>query len=191
MKRAQDPKNFTASQRKNIKTATQQNALDVQSSIRKRMKRGVSPRNKALTVLIKGSSKPLIGLDNQLFQGIAIVNVNFRRAFVGVRKVDDVFDIAETLHEGREIGVSDKMRGLFFLLWLASIGRVKPETLTGRAAELFDRFQEWKPLRPETRLIRIPSRPWIRQTFDESALRDRVFRRWAKASQRSLDQGAR
>lgn len=169
--------------RKHIALGTRRGALLVLREIRQGVKRGIPPKNAALTVAIKGSSKTLVD-HGDLFQALAIDQPDWREAFIGIKKTEGVYNIAKTLHEGETIPVTDKMRGLFYVLWLASVahktgGGTIP--LTGRAAQLFSRFKDWSPLKAETRAIKIPARPFIRNVFEDAAIKAAIIKKWEDA----------
>lgn len=144
--------------------------------------------NAALTIAIKGEDKPLVDSAG-LFQAITSRRVKWNEHFIGVLRASGVFNVAEIVHDGLIIPVSERMRNLFFILWIASLrkadGRPGP-TLTGRAAELFERFKSWKPLKPSTRAIKIPARPFGALTVADAALRKRMEREWNRAVERAL-----
>lgn len=181
---------------KHVGLATGRNARLVQRAIRQKIKHGVKPPNAPLTVAIKQSDKPLVDRGD-LFGAISVVQPDWRSAFIGVNRKDPLHDIAEVLHEGKIVPVTQKMRGLFFMLWLASKAArgdadapmVVP--LSGRARELFERFQDWRPLKPETRAIKIPARPFIRQAFEDPQVRRRVMEGWVRAVGRAAKEVTR
>lgn len=146
----------------------------LEAAQRKRIKTGMPPPNAPLTIAIKGSSKPLADRGD-LFGANKSTAVAWNKVFVGVLATEGVYDIARTIHDGKVIPVTDKMRGLFTVLWMASIGSIEPSALTGRAAELWSRMPGgWHPLDENTKVIVIPARPWIKDTFEDPAIQKKV-----------------
>lgn len=167
-----------------VTKATGQNALLVVRAIRKKIQAGDFEGNASLTVAIKGSTKPLVHSGNT-FQAITHT-LKGPNAFVGILRTAKEHDIAVMLHEGTELPVTERMRGLFYVLWLASVGSIPASELNGRAAELFSRYQKWKPLKPSTTKIVIPGRPFIREAFEDRALRAKIAKNWANAVQAGM-----
>ncbi len=153
-----------------------------ESEIRQGIRSGSFEKNADLTIMIKGSSKPLVDRGSGIFQGISSHEVDGHTVFVGILRTDEEYNIALALHEGVSISVTPAMRGLFFYLWQASEGKIDPSELTGRAAELWERQQGgWKPLKTDTTHIRIPSRPFIADAVQSPKLKRRARAIWAKA----------
>lgn len=185
--RAVGKKVFRSKLRKHLKQATFFNQKIAEASIRKEIKRGSFEANSPLTIMIKGSSKPLVDKGTGLFQAITSKRVDDLTAFAGVLRTSEKYNIALGLHEGMTIRVTPAMRGMFFMLWKASEGEIGAGELTGRAAELWDRAPGgWKPLRSTTTQIIIPARPFIRQAFDNAELRRRAKRNWENAVQKTI-----
>ena len=176
---ALDPARFDAASKKALRRATQLNGKVGERSMRQCIRAGVSPSNAALTQALKGGDKPLVD-SGELFQAIASEVVSDSEVFIGVLRTNGAYNVAEIVHEGATIGVTAKMRGMFFYLWKASIGEMDPTKLTGRAAELFERFQDWKPLLPSTTAIVIPARRFS-EAILASDVRDEVKRNWETA----------
>jgi phage gpG-like protein len=176
---------FRSLLQKHVARATGRAARITQKAIRQEIKSGVPPRQAALTAALKGSSKTLVD-KGDLFQSISVDQKSWDQAFVGVHRKAGIYNIAEALHEGREIPVSQKMRALFFYLWLASMSANgmrtgPPPRLTGRAAQLFQQFKDWLPLKDSTRIIRIPARPFLRRAFAQADLQKRIQEEWRSA----------
>jgi hypothetical protein len=179
-----EPGKANAVVKRHLRRATRLNGKVAEKQIRDSIKSGSYAANAELTEAIKGTNKPLVGIGAgaQLFGGITSRMMDDTTLFVGVLKTSDVYDIAVTLHEGLSIGVTNKMRGMFFALWQASIGKLPPEKLTGRAAELFAQMSSgWKPLRKSTAVIVIPSRPFIEQAFADKTIRNTSKKNWQAA----------
>ena len=118
--------------------------------------------------------------------------------FSGVIKTSAGYNIAKVIHNGKSIKVTQRMRNLFYILFLASktvastlstrSRATKPITLTGRAKELFDKNKDkqWFPLDPGTRFIRIPKRDWIKRTFKDPQLKAIAKENWMKAIEATI-----
>jgi hypothetical protein len=166
---------------KHMALATSRNGLFAIKAIRNAIKKGDLASNSALTADIKGSNKPLVDRGD-LFGAIAKKQMGARAVFAGVLQEHDSYSIAETLHEGRVIRVTPAMRTLFRVLWMASEGTLSPSKLTGRAADLWKRMPGgWVPLSKSTVAITIPSRPFIREAFENPELKDKVIASWQRA----------
>jgi len=154
-------------------------------------------KNAALTQAIKGGDKPLVD-SSALFGSITSKATNIRTVFAGVLRTDDAFNVAVITHEGAVVKVTERMRGMFFQLWLASGARSRatgtattsaPPPLTGRAAELFSRFRgPWWPLKASTTAIKIPRRPWSDIAFKDPALKAIARENWKEAYKRTFEQ---
>jgi hypothetical protein len=168
--------------RKNLRIATALNGKVGEALLRKAIQSGAKLKpNARLTKLIKRSKKPLVD-QGLLFQSVTSVVHDDFTVFVGVLRKSEGYNLIETLHEGKEIKVTPEMRGMFFMLWRASIGEIDPSKLTGRAAELWKRMPGgWKPLAADTVVIIIPSRPFIRIAFSNTQMIKQVRDNWKKA----------
>jgi len=161
-------------------------------AIRKQIQGKKLVKNAALTVAIKGANNPLVD-GSELFKAITSKQLAWNKVFAGILRegvwAGKKFNIAKMLHEGRDIPVTKKMRNLFYVLWLASLdakdggGRLKGGA-SGRAAELFAKFQDWKPLRASTVMIRIPARPFVKQAMDDPRLQTSIREGWEGALKR-------
>lgn len=181
IEQALDPRRFDKTLKKHLRRASALNGKIAEAMVRDTIQNGPFAPNKPLTTLIKGSEKPLVD-KGDLFQSVTSrVMKDGLTVFVGVLKTAPGFNIAVVVHEGAEIGVTAKMRGLFFILWQASIGATDPSELSGRAADLFERFQDWKPLSPSTSAIIISARPFIKETFKNKKLRKAAVDNWRQA----------
>ena len=138
--------------------------------------------NAPLTKMIKNSSKPLVHTGKTLSKAITTKMINRKSLFVGVLNSDKFYQQAVAIHEGTLIKVTPAMRGMFMLLWLASIGKEDPSNLTGRAKELWDSGgRNWAPLSPGTSAIKIPSRPFIQKAFLDPAARNFALMKFSEA----------
>lgn len=174
---------FRAAFRPVVQKATGKNALLSQAAIRKSIKSNVPPRNADLTAAIKGSTGTLRD-HGDLFGSVTHKVLSPTTAFAGILRTDDMYNIGLTLHEGATISVTPRMRAMFFVLWLASKGQV--DGLDGRAAELFERHKDWKPLKKSTDAIRIPARPFVTRAFENDKLKKRIVTNWKNAVEEAL-----
>lgn len=176
--------------RQKIRRATGIAAKLVEKKMRQQIVKGNFEPNKPLTVAIKQDEKPLVDRAD-LFQAITSKLTSYRTAFVGVLQTEGVHNTAVVVHEGKAIPVTDKMRGLFSVLWQVSEGRKDAATLSGRARELWERMPGgWFPLSSSTNVITIPSRPFVTATFADKALERKVNELWAKAIDEAIREGA-
>lgn len=196
--KALDDRNFRAQLTRNMFKATRLNGLAAEALMRRKIQQGLNPRNAALTQMIKGDDKPLVD-SAELFVSITSKAVNIRRVFAGVLRNSDAFDVAVLTHNGTVVKVTERMRSMFFNLWLASGGGARtssptaqgaaPPVLSGRAAELFARSSgPWYPLKRTTTRIVIPARRWVDEAFKDPALRKLARRNWKQAYQFTFQQ---
>lgn len=180
---------FNAQLRRQLRRATMLNAKLVERQIRQVIRSGEFERNANLTVALKGSTKPLVD-QGQLFQFITSKVIDDTTAFVGVLRTDDNYNIVQTIHNGANIPVTKRMRGLFFILWQAGQGDFPLDRLEGRAAELFQKMPNarygWRPLKDSTTHIIIPPRPFIHEAMDDRKLQLRIKENWVMAVQAAL-----
>ncbi|KKN79937.1 hypothetical protein LCGC14_0334450 [marine sediment metagenome] len=184
-----DGRKFKGVARKHLRLAAERNGKLALGAVRRGIRRGGFEGNAELTEHIKGSGKkPLVDSGTRLFQGLTSeVQSDDKTVFIGFLLADRNFEAAAAIHEGAVIKVSQAMRDMFRLLWMVSVGNMIPERLTGRAAELWGRRPGgWLPLKPSTKVIIIPARPFIKRAFEEPKLRAAVKRQWEQAIQRSL-----
>jgi hypothetical protein len=184
---AVDPRAFGAALRRNMRRATMLNGKLAVAAVRNAIRSGDFVGNAPLTIMIKGSDKPLVDQGSGLFQAVADEVVDDNTVFVGIKRTDGHYNIALALHDGVSIRVTMKMRGMFFALWQASVGQMDPGKLTGRAAELWARHPgDWRPLLASTEVITIPPRPYLDKAFQSTALRAAVRNNWQQAVQATL-----
>lgn len=186
MAKALDSKLFGQVLRKHIHHATRVNGKLLEAAIRKGIQKGVPPPNAKLTTQLKGSTKTLVD-DGDLFKAITSTTTHWNRGFVGVMKTDASYDIAQAVHDGVEIPVTEPMRRLFYALWLVSVGSKDGNSLTGRAAEMWEAMPGgWKRLSPSTTAITIPPRPFIKNVFEDKAVQAQVQKNWATSIERAI-----
>lgn len=189
--RATDAATFRRVLQKHVGTATLRNAQVIQRRVRKRIQTGVFRRNAALTVMIKGQNKPMVG-GGDLFGAITHVQEDWAHAFVGVLRTNGAFNVARVVHDGASIDVTEKMRRMFMMLWLVSEGQMSSSSLTGRAAELWRSAPGgWFPLKEGTKKIVIPSRPFIRSVFRLKSTKTTVKGNWERGVQRAFREVSR
>lgn len=165
---------------RHVGRATGRNALWLLREIRKGIQAGKFDANAPLTEAIKGSGKPLVD-KGELFKSIAMHQQSPTVAFVGILKTDKAYNLGVALHEGFTVDVTKRMRGLFFVLWLASIGAIPAGDLTGRAADLFQKYKSWKPLGDKTTAIRVKPRRFIADVFNQKGVQKRIVTNWKNA----------
>lgn len=182
---------FNRRLRVHMKRATRTNALLLRKEIRANISEAKYAKSRApnaeLTRFIKGSSKPLVDKPGGLFQSITSVVIDPFRAEVGVKKQARGAQAAIIVHEGAQVNVTPKMRGMFAALADASQGRRDPGSLRGRARELFERRSEgWKALKPGTTVIRIPRRPFIEEVVESNDVRKIIAQNWLQGAAGAL-----
>lgn len=192
-----DPSKVTPIVRKHMERANALNGIKAVEQIRTEISKGGFEGNANLTIAIKGEDKPLIGKSvggagGQLRQAITWKAVKKLIVFVGVLKVDDFYNIAAIVHEGGQFSVSDKMRTMFYYLWLASIGAIKSDKLTGRASELWSMMSgNWKPLKKSTTAIVLPKRQFINRVFEKRSFKNFVKGNWEQAMRMALAEASK
>ena len=182
-----------------LERATVVNAAVVQKTVRQVIRAGGYEPNSPLTRFIKGSSKPLIGRDAQLWKAITTKVLGPFTAEIGVLKGDATANIAIIVHEGTTIKVTPKMRRMFQLLANASraaAGNKRSKAspiapvaaLQGRARELWEMRpgRGWKALKTSTTHITLPPRPYIAKVMDDPTLQEVVQKNWLDAAANGL-----
>jgi hypothetical protein len=94
--------------------------------------------------------------------------------WVGVPRSSPHYVKAEALENGAVIKVTDKMRSLFFVLWLVSQGKMAASELDEPAAKMFARYPDWPMLSDSTTDLRLPPRPFMRAAFAKNKDKYRV-----------------
>lgn len=182
-KKATDVKRFHRKFQRHRKVALDLVAREI---IREAIKRGSFDRNAALTEMIKGSNDPLVDTGKHLVRAFR-TRFYGKDLFVGIPTTDPFYQQAKSVHEGVTMRVTDKMREMFILLWLASQGQIGPDQLTGRAAELYKRRPDgWLPLRESTQVIKIPARRFMSEAFGSPDVRAAAERLFTQAVNRTL-----
>jgi hypothetical protein len=169
--------------RKHLRRASMFIGKKGEALIREEIASGKFDPNAPLTVALKGGrNEPLIGdrPGAPFFKAITSKVVDDITVFVGILQQNKEYELAVMLHEGKVIGVTAKMRGMFFVLW-------RKETdpsivLSDRAQELWDKMPGgWKPLKESTKAIVIPGRPFIRQVWNKGEMQDMAKKFWDQA----------
>lgn len=188
MSKAIDPAKFGAIMNRNVAKATQANARLMVKAIRAGMKSGRYEANAPLTIIIKHSAKPLID-SGELWRSVTHKVIDPYSVFVGVLRAAKSSDgrslanIAEFLHEGGAITVTDKMRAMFEMLYKVSIGRLPESVLDGKALEMYTaaRGEIIYPIGDATQVIRVKGRPYISDQFENGALLTTFQKNWQEA----------
>jgi hypothetical protein len=177
--------------KKHMRRATLFNGKIYEKQIRDTIKNGQYTQNAALTIAIKGENKPLVGYETgaTLFKAITSVEISGDSVFVGVLRTDSFYNIAKTIHDGKTIKVTKKMRGLFLALHAVSVGSMSKNKLSNRGQELFSRMQiGWKPLKKSTQSIIIPAREFIIQAMRNSAIKKLAKENWQAALKKAVEE---
>lgn len=173
LKRRLDSRSFRRRLRRNVRVMGKRIGLLAEAAIIEGLHRGQGgfKANKPSTAAIKGSSRVLVD-SGQLAGSVNSKMENWYTVAIGVLKnrsvVDeqtgkqvDVKKIAAILYYGATIRVTAKMRRFF-----AAMHRQFPD--------------KWKPLSPDTRVIVIPARPYLRLAMQPKMVRQYV-KRWNEA----------
>lgn len=186
---------------KNVGRATRANAVAARKQIRQEIKAGVPPPNAELTARLKSkgkrrTTKPIVGTPGaDLFNAVTWDVESWDRATVGVKRTSEAYNVGKIVHEGATIRVTEKMRYMFQMLaWAARSQKRRPH-LEGRALELWEaggRWNtKWRPLRPETKVIVIPKRPFVRYAMQDPQLKNVMETNWTNAVRATLKYQAR
>jgi len=142
--------------------------------------------NAPLTLLLKSGSRPLSDTGRNLFKAIGTQVLSKDKLFVGLLRTNKFYAQAKLIHDGGTIAVTEKMRNMFYILWLVSKGDMDPSKLTGRAAELWGMNQTWYPLAETTKAIKIPSRPFMEEVFRNKKVIEMARLEFRKAVNKTL-----
>lgn len=185
LRRILDANHMRGRLEKNMAIAAKANAELAERAIKQNILRGSyakgRPPNARLTREIKRGRRPLVD-SKQLWKSVVAVVQSPTRVEVGVLRSDPRAWIAVVNHEGITIPVTPAMRAMFRALAIAS-ETGDDSKLSDRAKFLFGRKPDgWKPLKPSTAAIRIPSRPFIREVVEDVEFRELVARNWLRAA---------
>lgn len=194
-----DPARFKSDLNQNMMRATIEVGLWVSAEIRRRIRARRYTSNNPFTVLLKRSSTPLVD-DGDLFGAITHKPVDETSVFVGIfRNITDdtgrnLANLAELLHEGGAVPVTEAMRNMFRVLAAVGRGELKRTQLRGRAAELAQelgqRLKQLKPLKDSTTIIRVPPRPFLKAVFTDPKVLARIKKTWERAYSTTFKEAA-
>ncbi len=194
--KAMEPKNVESIFKRKIRVANRRIGKRTEKAMLRTIRGKGYERNAWLTQLLKGENDPLVGMGNakhwsESIKSEMISSSGDEGVFVGILTNDDFFEIARLLHNGWHFKVSKKMRGMFYLLWLAAKGSISASKLSGRAKELWDQMPRsqragWKPLKKETTVILMPERPFVDKTIQKSSFKPMVTGLWEKALEQTF-----
>lgn len=192
---------FQRALKKHVRKATQRNAIIARKQVRQEIRAGVPPHNAELTARLKSkgsrkTTKPIVGTPGaDLWNAIDWSLEGWNAAFVGVKRTSEEYNVAEVVHEGRTVTVTEKMRHMFRVLAWASESKGIVPHLEGRAKELWElggRWKtKWKPLKDSTKAIRIPRRQFFRYAFMDRRLKRTVEENWNGAVQNAIKEAAK
>lgn len=198
--KALDPKIQQPILEKHVGRATRANAIVARKRVRQHIRKGAPTREgfvgvAPLTALIKGGDKPIVGTPGaDLFNSIAYEVQDWKIAIVGVARTEGGHNIGKIVHDGLVLKVTPKMRGLFWLLWLVSQGRVDAGRLRGRAFELYHLTKGAKGIKPISKAktaIVIPSRPFIKDVVEDEETKKILRENWRNAVKATLAEQAK
>lgn len=199
--KAVNPPRFQRALKKHVRKATTRNAIVARKQVRQEVRAGVPPPNAELTARLKSkgsrkTTKPIVGTPGaDLWNAIDWTVEDWNLAFIGVKRTSEEYNVAEVVHEGKTIAVTEKMRHMFRVLAWASESKTVVPHLEGRAKELWElggRWKtKWKPLKDSTKAIRIPRRPFFRYAFQDRQLKRAVEENWSRAVQNAITEVAR
>ncbi|RLE25633.1 MAG: hypothetical protein DRJ65_07340 [Acidobacteria bacterium] len=186
-----NPKGFAAELKKQLLIHANRVGMIAERQVKKTIQVGGFKPNAPLTVAIKGSSKPLID-QADLFAAMTFKVISWSTVFVGVFRTNENYNVARAVHNGAVISVTDRMRGLFLALWKVSTGEMDENELTSqRAQQLWERNQEWFPLKASTTAITIPARPFMLKAFADPQMREMVKKQWLGAVKKVIEKRSR
>ena len=172
---ATDPWKFKMAMDVKFRGATIENSKDVKHEIRRRIDGQEFAKNAHLTILLKGSSKPLVGgttgyggsdVGGTMLKSLDYNLLGHYTAVIGVKRNRAGHNVALIVHQGAVLKMTPKRHK-----WLeVNIGKAlgKPKSGVG-----------WNA-------IVIPSRPFIIKAMQDPALQKRLIDRWARAGAEAL-----
>lgn len=187
---AVDAKRFQNNLEANISKATAFNGMMMQSEIRRRIKAKRYEKNSPMTIALKKASTPLID-DGDLWGSVTTKNLSAYTVFVGVlasKMSSDgkpMVNLANFLHSGGAIPITEHMRNLWIVLSEVGQGKRPKSYLTGRAAEIAKalgrRIKNIKPFKPSTTHVVIPPRPFLASVLEDPKMLKKCEANWKKA----------
>jgi len=181
--------------RKNVKKATKRVGQVAEKEMKNTIMSGDYHKNSSLTIALKHSRQPLVDTGG-MKDSVTFRAINDYSVFVGILKSNAAFKNAVTVHgynsKGATIKVTDAMRRLFSVLEDAYHGRILPNQLQGRAAELWKKHQgPWNALSPSTTQIKLRPRPFVKKPVAKKTLRTEIKRLWAESLNENYRQVAK
>jgi hypothetical protein len=178
-----DPKINQRLLQKHVGRATGRIAVLGKRRVREYIRAGVPTTGGAIGVAEltsltkKGEKRPIVGTEGlDLFNSVVGRSEGWATAIIGSYRFVGDLNVSKLVHEGATIPVTQRMRNMFWLLWLVDQGKYDPNKLTGRAAELYRLAgskrkggQKFKRLAPSTTVIVIPPRPFLSRPLIEDA----------------------
>lgn len=202
---ALDPAVFKARLEKNLLRAGERIGRQAQARIRRSIRAGDYAPNSPVTVILKGSSKPLVDT-GALFQSITFDQPNPWTVRVGVLRKsagEKQVNIAAVLHEGAtiDVGAHPQVRAKVWAMIrerLGSAGKLKGaqkgavisasamigmKPMTPGRKRALNAFFASKPKAPSSgkKVWVIPARPFLVQPLDDPSFTKFVVREWGDA----------
>lgn len=195
-KKMLEDKNVRRVVKKHMKRATLLNGKVYEKHIRDSIKESKFQPNAALTEEIKKDNKPLVGVETGATLFKAITSKRFssgsplgETVFIGILRTNSFYNVAETIHYGKTIKVTERMRGLFLMLAAASEGKISRDKLSKRGQDLFDYMNKgWKPLKKQTTRIIIPPREFITEAFRDGRPKKIAKQNWQQAMRAAFNE---
>jgi len=205
---ATDPRRFRRSLAQRMGRATRENCIDVRQEIRRRIDAGSYVKNSGLTILLKGSSKPLVGgnagIGSELGGGNDPGGTMLKRldyttdgpyvGYIGVVRNRAGHNIALILHQYHEEGFVLRMtpkRQKWLAMAIRSAMKKQGMDYSRRGQAYSHSGGKATPISGSSShlgssVMIIPARPFIRQAMQDPALQQRIIDRWGKAAAAAL-----
>lgn len=176
--------------KRRVSIASGRNGKEGEKQVRVEIKK-IGPTNAELTTDLKGGNKPIVGTKGaDLWNSVTSIVPEWNSTIVGTKRTVNrggrEYNIAKTVHDGKRIRVTKKMRNMFSLLAHATkqkkAGKAIPQ-LKGRALELWNMSSSkvFYPLKSSTKVVIIPPRKFIRNAFKDQGFIRIVKNNWASA----------
>ena len=196
---ATDPTRFRFAMDVKMHVATKRNCEDVQNEIRRRIDGREYDKNSGLTILLKASSKPLVGgttgyggsdVGGTLLKSLGNSMQGAYVGFIGVVRSRGGANVALIVHQGAVLKMTTQRRK-----WLAmAISKaMKRQGMTySRRGEAYTYAGGKATPVPGSssnigaQAIVIPARPFITKAMQDPALQKRLIDRWAAAAAEAL-----
>jgi len=183
---ALDPVKFEARLNRELLAANRRIGRDFQKTARKMIRQGKYVENSPITVILKGSSKPLVR-DGDLFQSITYQVVSPKLVRVGVLKQKvgaDAVNIARILHEGAILNATPKAKTKVWSMVAEALGRAGK--LSGRSRKSVLRSAAALGGGRPTAAWVIPARPFLLAPLRDKRFQRAVFNHWKHAARRAF-----